>query len=69
MTANDLKALQSQLKLNNRQLAHRLGYGYEMVSRWRTGKVRISHKAALKLLRLVDGEVCPWCGQMLPPDH
>ena len=68
MTPEDLKALQVHLGLTNEQLAHRLGYTYETISLWRTGKVPISNKAEFELLRLIHPPDCYWCGQAFQPD-
>ena len=66
MTAQEFQTLSAQTGLRPTALSHELGYSKEMISRWRSGRVRVSHRAAMKLYRLLGLQCCPTCRQPLP---
>lgn len=66
MTAQEFQALSAQTGLKPKALGEQLGYSKEMISRWRHGSVRVSHRAAMKLYRLLGIRLCPTCRQPLP---
>lgn len=66
MTAQEFQTLSAQTGLKPKALGAKLGYSTETISRWRQGRVRISHRAAIKLYRLLGLQCCPTCRQPLP---
>jgi len=66
MTAQEFKDLSAQLGLKPTELSQHLGYSKETISRMRSGKMRVSPRAAIKLYGLLGLQCCPTCRQPLP---
>ena len=66
MTAQEFKDLSAQLGLKPTVLSQTLGYSKETIARMRSGKSRVSHRAAMKLYRLLGIQLCHTCRQPLP---